>query len=243
MIEIGEVDGIATLTLSHGPVNAMDLELLTALPAALDEVAAAPAIVLTGAGRSFCAGVDLKRIVTGGPDYVRSFMPALSTALLAVFEHPKPVVAAVNGHALAGGCILAAACDQRLMCGGTIGVTELAAGVPFPAAALEILRHVAGPATDRLVLTAERLRPEEATAVGLVDKVVEPEALRDRAIGEARALGAAPAEVYALAKRQLRAPALARIHETREVDDPEVLRIWSSDATHSFLREYLASLG
>lgn len=243
MIDAEEVEGIAILTLDHGPVNAMDLELLSALPRAFGDVADARAVVLTGAGRSFCAGVDLKRIVAGGPDYVRSFLPALSLALLAVFEHPKPVVAAVNGHALAGGCVLAASCDHRLMAGGTIGVTELAAGVPFPTVPLEVMRHVVGPALDRLVLTADRLTSAEAASVGLVDEVVEPANLRENAIERALALSAAPADAFALSKRQLHGPTLDQIRRAQESHDPEVLQLWSSRQTHDRLREYLASLG
>ena len=154
MIETADRDGIAILTLNSGPVNALDLELLSAVPGSLAAVAGSRAVVLTGSGRSFSAGVDLKRIVHGGPPYVGKFLPALSLALLALFQHPKPVVAAVNGHALAGGCVLAAACDIRLMSGGTIGLAELAAGVPFPTVPLEIMRHAVGPALDAMVLGA-----------------------------------------------------------------------------------------
>ena len=154
MIETADRDGVAILTLNSGPVNALDLELLSAVPGSLAAVAESRAVVLTGSGRSFSAGVDLKRIVDGGPPYVGKFLPALSVALLALFEHPKPVVAAVNGHALAGGCVLAAACDIRLMSGGTIGLAELAAGVPFPTVPLEIMRHAVGPALDAMVLGA-----------------------------------------------------------------------------------------
>ncbi|MGR6917633.1 enoyl-CoA hydratase/isomerase family protein [[Actinomadura] parvosata] len=154
MIETADHAGVAVLALAHGPVNALDLELLTAVPEVLATVAGARAVVLTGRGRAFSAGVDLKRIVEGGPEYVERFLPALSAAALALFEHPRPVVAAVNGHALAGGCVLAAACDARLMSGGTIGLTELAAGVPFPTVPLEIMRHAAGPALEAMVLGA-----------------------------------------------------------------------------------------
>ena len=152
MIETADHDGIAVLTLNHGPVNALDLELLTAVPESLAAVASARAVVLTGRGRSFSAGVDLKQIVNGGVPYVEMFLPALSLAMLSLFEHPAPVVAAVNGHALAGGCVLAAACDIRLMSGGTIGLTELTVGVPFPTVPLEIMRHAAGPALEAMVL-------------------------------------------------------------------------------------------
>ncbi|MFB4277991.1 enoyl-CoA hydratase/isomerase family protein [Nonomuraea sp. MTCD27] len=242
MIETADHDGIAVLTLNHGPVNALDLELLTAVPDTLAAVADAGAVVLTGSGRSFSAGVDLKRIVEGGPRYVEEFLPALSVAALALFEHPKPVVAAVNGHALAGGCVLAAACDLRLMSGGTIGLTELAAGVPFPTVPLEIMRHAVGPALDALVLGAGRLTPGQARSIGLVHEIAEPGLLLAAALRHAEGLRATPPDVYALAKHQLHRPARERIDAARASDDPLVREIWSSERTFATLRGYLASL-
>lgn len=230
---------IAVLTLAHGPVNALDLELLTALPAAFAAVADAAAVVLTGTGRCFSAGVDLKRIVAGGPEYVVEFLPALSNAVLAVFDHPRPVVAAVNGHALAGGCVLAAACDVRVMSGGTIGLTELAVGVPFPTVPLEVMRHAAAPIVDRLVLTAARLDVTEAHRIGLVDPVARAV---PRAVARATELAHAPAEVYALAKKALHRPAHERIAARQELDDPRVVELWSAPATHARLRTFLSAL-
>lgn len=242
MIETTEHDDIAVLRMNHGPVNALDLELLTALPQVLDEVADARAVVLTGTGRSFSAGVDLKRIADGGAEYVAEFLPALSVAALALFEHRRPVVGAVNGHALAGGCVLAAACDLRLMSGGTIGLTELAAGVPFPTVPLEIMRHAVGPAAERLVLAAHRLDPTQAAEIGLIQETVAADDLLPTALDRANQLAAAPPEVYALAKSQLRRPARERIDVGAPLDEDEVLRIWSAPALHARLRDYLANL-
>jgi enoyl-CoA hydratase len=73
---------------------------------------------------------------------VHEFLPALSAAFMAIFDHPGPVLAAINGHAIAGGCVIAAACDVRLMSAGKIGLAELSVGVPFPPSAMEILRHL-----------------------------------------------------------------------------------------------------
>lgn len=243
MIEITEHDVIAVLRLNNGPVNALDLELLSALPEALAGVANAPAVVLTGAGRCFCAGVDLKRIIDGGPAYVADFLPALSTAVLALFDYPRPVVAAINGHALAGGCVLAAACDVRLMSGGTIGLTELAAGVPFPTAPLEIMRYATSTAVDNLVLTARTMDPAAARVLGLVHEIVEPNALLATAVRHARRLAAAPTEAFALSKEQLRRPTKQRIATGQLNDEPRVLELWSSPATRQTLREFLATLG
>ncbi|MPY82076.1 MAG: enoyl-CoA hydratase/isomerase family protein [Actinophytocola sp.] len=242
MIETTERDGVAVLRLRHGPVNALDVELLTALPQALAQVAEARAVVLTGTGRCFSAGVDLKRIADGGAAYVAEFLPALSTAALALFEHPRPVVGAINGHALAGGCVLAAACDLRLMAAGTIGLTELAAGVPFPTVPLEIMRHAVGPATDRLVLTADRLEPTEAAAIGLIHEAVEPDDLLPTALARAAQLATAPPEVYALAKTQLHRPARERIDIGRQLDEGHVHQLWSAPTLQQTLRDYLANL-
>ena len=103
--------------------------------------------MLTGQGKIFSAGVDLIRLSEGGADYVRKFLPALHQLYDAVFYHPKPVVAAINGHAIAGGCVLACCADRRIMAndGGRIGVTELLVGVPFPALAFEIMRFAVPP--------------------------------------------------------------------------------------------------
>src|SRR5215468_4228936 len=119
-IEIDEVDGVAVVRMAHGKVNALDLELLAELTDVFlaARSSQAEAVVLTGAGRAFSAGVDLYRILDGGPDYVRAFLPALNETFLAVFALGKPTIAAINGHAIAGGAILAAACDHRIMADG-----------------------------------------------------------------------------------------------------------------------------
>ena len=145
MIELVEQDGVGVLRLAHGKVNAMSIEFCEALTARFAEISSARAVVMTASGRTFSAGVDLVRLLEGGAPYVRKFLPVLSGMFAAVFSHPAPVVAAINGHAIAGGCVLACAADKRLMArdGGRIGVTELLVGVPFPPAAMEIMRCAA----------------------------------------------------------------------------------------------------
>lgn len=130
MIEVDVVDGIAVVRLAHGKVNALDLELCQAIEQTMrdldDPDGPVRAVVVTGAGRAFSAGVDLKRVVYGGAAYVAEFLPALSGAFRSVFDLGKPVIAAVNGHAIAGGCVLAAACDHRIMAAGVAGVAGVA---------------------------------------------------------------------------------------------------------------------
>ena len=149
MIDIKSQAGIAVLTLTYGKANALDIELCEALAARFVELrnSDAKAVVVTGQGKIFSAGVDLIRLSEGGAAYVRKFLPVLHKLYDAVFYHPKPVVAAINGHAIAGGCVLACCADRRIMAndGGRIGVTELLVGVPFPALAFEIMRHATPP--------------------------------------------------------------------------------------------------
>jgi len=140
---------VAVVQMAHGKANALDTTLCRELTAQLAglERSGHRAAVLTAQGPIFSASVDLLRLRDGGPGYLQEFLPALSEASLAVFTCSVPVVAAVNGHAVAGGCILVCACDHRVMNAGhgRIGVSELLVGLPFPVTALEILP---GPVTE-----------------------------------------------------------------------------------------------
>src|SRR5262249_42370062 len=160
------------------------------------------------------------RVTRDGADYVRRFLPLLSRFLRALFTFPRPVVAAVNGHAIAGGCVVVLACDARLMAEGTgtIGGPEVLVGVPFPSAALEVVRFAVPPdKVQSLIYTGRTLAPREALAAGLIDEVVAPEGLPARAQELAGRLALIPPAVYRLTKQALRAPALRRIDESGEL--------------------------
>jgi len=242
MISVEEQGDVSVVRLENGPVNVLDLELLRALTETLRGLSGAGALVLTGAGRAFSAGVDLRRILDGGREYAEAFLPALTAAFRAVFEHPRPVVAAVNGHAIAGGCIFVAACDLRLMSAGTIGVTELPVGVPFPPAALETLRFAVGPATARLVLTGETLSAAKAAALGLVDEVVEPAVLLDAALIRARQLASIPAGTFTLTKAQLRHRTSERIDADELAYAHQLLDAWTGEPARNAISRYLDQL-
>ena len=231
---------VAVLRIDHGGGNTLDVESCRELVLRFEEAEAARAVVLTGTGRIFSADVDLKRVRDGGAAYVSEFLPALSDALLAAFGCPRPVVAALNGHAIAGGAVLAAACDHRVLASGpgTIGVTELLAGLPFPLAALEILRCAYGTtALPRLTYTGETRGGEDALATGLVDELAGD--VLDRALAVATQLGELPAEAFAHTKAQIRQPYHERIAEYRHSDDPEVERMWRSPAALAAVKSYV----
>jgi enoyl-CoA hydratase len=137
---------------------------------------------------------------------------------------------------------MAAACDVRVMAAGTIGLTEVSAGVPFPPAALEIMRHAAGPALGELVLTAAPLDAVAARSAGLIHAVEAPEALLDSVIARARAMLRLPAEVFAFSKRQLQRPARERI-AAAGADAGAVQAMWESLPTREAVTAYLGALG
>ena len=245
MLEVDTTGDVVTIAFAHGKVNALDLELLQAIAEQFRGLSGDDrAIVLTGQGNAFSAGVDLKRIVDGGADYAEEFLPALSEAFLAVFEHPSPVVAAVNGHALAGGTIFAAACDLRLAKAGsaTMGVTELRVGVAFPTSALEIMRHAVGDAhASRLIFTGDRISIEEAYRIGLIHEVVDGDVVK-AATERALQLGSLAPRAYSLSKVQLRRDALQRIGMHRLDDNVQVTDVWTAPDTHDAIRAYLDGL-
>ena len=243
MITVESHDGVAVFHLQHGKANALDTEFCEALVARLAEHRAGPsrAVVLTGQGRIFCAGVDLLRVLEGGRPYIERFMPALTRAFGAVAFHPKPLVAAINGHAIAGGCVIACGADHRMMASGAgrIGVPELLVGVPFPTIALELMRFVAPQALRSLLYGGDTCAPEVALQCGLVDAVVEPESLLSQAIAHARALAGLSVAPFELTKQQVLEPLARRVREEGPHVDAIVSEVWATPAVMASIRGYV----
>lgn len=243
MIEREPLGSATLVRFTHGKANALDLEFLRGIQRTLEDLEPeGRPLVLTGTGSIFGAGVDLKRLIDGGPAYVREFMPALSDAFLALFRFPRPVVAAINGHAIAGGAVIAFACDRRLLARGNarFGVPELKVGVPFPLVPLEIVRDaLAPPALQEAVIHGALWDPDQALAAGAVDNLVEPAALLARAREVAEQLGAISPTVYRLTKLQLRGPALERIERHRAEWDAAVHRAWETEEVLGAVRGYV----
>jgi enoyl-CoA hydratase len=244
MIELTQRGDVAVLQIVHGKANALDIELCEAIAARFRqlETAAARAVVMTGQGRMFSAGVDLLRLTAGGADYVRQFLPALHQLYETVFHFPKPVVAAVNGHAIAGGCVLACCADRRIAASGDgrIGVTELLVGVPFPAMAFEVMRFATPPAFfPEVMFSGATYPPDVAQARRLVDEMVEPDALLDRAVAAAETLAALPPATFAMTKRQIRHDAVDRMARHGARVDADAEKIWTAPETLAHIADYV----
>jgi enoyl-CoA hydratase len=242
MIQVSQRGGVAILTMAYGKVNALDLELCRALVEALDSAVAAGAgaVVLTGNGKIFSAGVDLHRVIAGGEAYVAEFLPELRRVFMRVAFFERPLVAAVNGHAIAGGFILFSAADWVVIANGEgqVGVTELLVGVPFPMVALELLRMRAGETAMRdIILHGSTFQTGPARERCLVDEVVSAEQLLERSLAAAKRLaGLGPA--FDLTKRQLRLELEERIRRGSELDN-EVDAIWRAPETLERIKSYM----
>ena len=240
MIKRSDVSGMAELRMSHEPANVLTVEFADRLA---EEVALAQgddavrAVVLTGTGSAFSAGVELFRVVDEGPGYVEALLDSLGALFSMLRAFPKPLVAAVNGHAVAGGAVIACACDYRVMAagGGRIGLPELKVGVPFPAVASGIVRSVIPQRYQREVMLLGRLYdPESAAERGFVDEIVPAEGLLARAREIALDLALIPAATYSLMKRQFASPP-----DGANALENELRTIWTDDDTLEHIRGYL----
>jgi enoyl-CoA hydratase len=210
-------DGVAVVALDRPPANAITVELIGELVSTLESVAAdgPKALVLAGRPGFFSAGVDLKVVPGYGPEEQRQMVDGINRMVLTTYPMPFPVVAAVTGHAIAGGLVLAVCADFRVASlEGRYGLTEIKVGVPYPQAAIGVVRaELAPPAARKLVLGNELVGGEEAARLGLFDEAVPPDQVVARAHVIAAELGAMPRDVYARTKRDLRDSTLSALRE------------------------------
>ncbi len=239
-------DRVVVLELDSGSANALDPPLLEALYRSvldLDRDGEGGATVLTGAGRMFSAGLDLNRLVAEGSDYALELVEALELVLRTMIDSSRPTVAAINGHAIAGGCVLACGCDVRVAARGEarLGLTEMALGLPFPPLALEVVRSAIGDrATRRAVFSAALYSPEEALAIGLVDELSEPDQLLERALALAGRLSQIPRAAFELTKRQLRTALEVHMGRFDEAWNVAVRNQWIDPGTVERMRRFIA---
>lgn len=231
-IKVEHQGATAVMRIDRPPANAIDIPLVTEADAVLSSIEsddAARAIVVTGTGSTFSAGLDLKVVPFYSEEEQRRLIEGINVVVTHLYSCRKPTITAANGHAIAGGFILAMCCDYRLAAEGQFrfGVTEARLGIPFPIAAIEVLKAELNPSGARtMILTGRTVGPSEAIE-GAFDEVVPPERLMERAMEVADELGALRPQSYDTIKRQLRGDTVARIEQVVEAEDP-LLETWMS---------------
>lgn len=241
-------DDIAVLRLEGGKANAMTPDLLETLEHMIDsfERSPAPAAVLTGYDRYFSGGLALTHIIDFDPIEMRGFIEHFSRAMVRVFACGKPIVAAINGHAIAGGCVLALMCDWRIAVDDAavrIGLNETQLGIGLPSIVVESLRAAVPPASiSPIAIEGRLMSPADALGLGLVHEVVPAEELLARATAKANAYAALPPAAVAHVKHALRAPSLEAVARTADGDATRWLETWFSSEAQSRLRAAVARL-
>ena len=237
------------LRLEGGKANAMTPELLETLERMIDgfERGPAAAAVLTGHERNFSAGLALTHIIDYDLVELRGFIELFSRAMTRVFACPKPIVAAVNGHAIAGGCVLALMCDWRIAADDPtlrIGLNETQLGIGLPAIAIEALRTAVPPASIApIAFDGTLFAPTQAHALGLVHELAPAADLVAVATAKAHVYASRPSAAVTQVKRALRAASLEAAARTADQEMRRWLEAWFSPEAQARLRAAVAELG
>ncbi|MDX1710680.1 MAG: enoyl-CoA hydratase/isomerase family protein [Rhodovibrionaceae bacterium] len=244
-IKLEKLDGgIALLTLDRPPANALNPDLLAALDGQLQEIVESDevrAVVVTGAGRLLSAGMDLKELQGFAPEEERATVEWLNRCFGTLYSMPLPVVAAANGHAIAGGLFLVLASDYRVASERALfGLAEVRVGVSFPVAPMEIARAELPPhALRRLMLSGANISADQAERIGIADELAPPDGVVERALAVARDYAALPPKAYAAVKAQVRAEAILRIRAAVEDRQEPLLTGWFTEETRAAARAQL----
>jgi enoyl-CoA hydratase len=243
MERVGEV---ARIRLESGKANAMSAQLLDVIERAFDEFEGsdARAAIVTGYDRYFSAGLALPGLIDLDRATMTRFIVRFDAVMERVLRCPRPIVAAVNGHAIAGGCVLMLQADWRIGAAGDfkIGLNEVQLGIGLPAIVFETLRLRVPPSSlAPIALEGPLFSPQKAQELGLLDELVPSHELETRALAKAQTLAAVPAEAFAQVKAQLRAPALQAV--ARDPATESWLDTWFSPAAQQRLRAIVDKLG
>ena len=214
-------DGVATITLSNGKVNALSPEVIAAIQSALDRAEEANAVViLTGQAGILSGGYDLKVMKTG-PDATRDMVAAGSALTLRMLAHPQPIIVACSGHAIAKGAFLLLACDYRIGVNGAfqIGLNEVKIGMTMHQVGIALARDRLTPSVfQRSVVNAEMFGPEAAQAAGFLDQVVVPDQLMATAHAVAQQMCQLNMTAHTQTKRKVRKVLLDTLAAAIEID-------------------------
>ena len=242
---------VAVVTMTTNPVNAQNRAFFADLHDAFDRLERdhpdSP-VVLTGTGRRFSAGLDLDehfRLFAGDPAAVGSWFAGYRATNMRLFTYPRPTVAAINGHAFAGGLITAAVCDYRIAVTGeaSFGLNEVPIGIPMPAVYVRMLSYAWGePVAARTSLLGEIFTPVQAHALGMVRELVPATDLLDRAGAIAERIPEDCLEQYAFTKRACQAAALRDIADLADLLDTELPEWMTSEHARHAHRRYWQQL-
>jgi 3,2-trans-enoyl-CoA isomerase len=243
LIRLSIHEGIAEVRLERGKVNALNEQLVDELSHCFRELAndsTVRGILLTGTGKFFSFGFDIPEFMGASREAFAAYLEKFTALYRDLFAHPRPVVAAINGHAVAGGCMLATACDARVMVreNAKIGLNEIGFGSSLFAGSLALLRFWVGERRAQEVVYGGALHSaEQALALGLVDATVPEAALLDDARRRLQEYAARSPAAFRSIKLLLRQPILEEMRRREAASIREFVEIWYSAETRRELEK------
>ncbi len=240
---VSKDDNVATLTLSRGKVNALNelaIEQINSSLIELENDETVKAVILTGQGNFFSFGFDIPEFLSYSKDSFTKFLTKFTDLYTYMFLFPKPVVAALNGHTMAGGCMLATTCDYRIMVSGKakIALNEFGFGSTVLAGSVEMLKYCVGQKNAQSILYSGSLySAEEANQLGLVDKVSSQDNLTEDAGKIAYDLARKDSAAFRSIKGILRKPVAEEMAKKEKAVIHEFVDIWYSEKTWNNLKE------
>jgi enoyl-CoA hydratase len=240
-------DGILTVRMGRPHGNAINAELLRGLIGAFEAAREEPAVrgvLFASSGKIFCPGLDLQELRDFDRGELGSFMELLSACVIALYSFPKPVVAAISGHALAGGCILALAADWRVLrWGALVGLAEIRVGLPLPLDVALVLREAVHPSRlAEVALLGSNFTDDAAVAAGLVHEVHEAEGFEAHCIARLREFASREPLAFARTKAYLRSQTVDRIRGLGGAHIEEFVDSWFSEGTQASIRRIVDEL-
>ena len=247
MLELKREGKIAVILLDRDKTNALNQDLFNELQTSLNTLAMDDTVhilILTSkSDRFFSIGLDVPELYDFSKDAFEKFYRLFTQVCLDLFKFPKPVIAAIPGHATAGGCILALCCDYRYISQGraVMGLNEIKLGVPVPYLADYILHSIVGTRNARLLMESGDFLPvEDLARLGLVDVVVNPPSeLLNRVMEKAKELSAYSPSAYSAIKNNRANPIITRYTQTREEEVKLFVECWYSNTARQVLKEIM----
>jgi len=236
---------VALLRIESGKVNAIGPAFVAGLNGLLAGLGDAGAAVIVGHGSAFSAGLDLPALIDLDQSAMRRFIDDFNAIMLRIFELPIPLVAAVNGHAIAGGCVLALQADLRIAADreSRIGLNEAQLGIGLPGVVLETLRaQVPASSLAPIAIEGRLFSPREALAHGLVHEVVAEADLLPAALDRAQKLASLPPAGVRQIKAALRRPVSALIRASAAAESDRWVSSWLEPTSQATLRAAVARL-
>jgi Delta3-Delta2-enoyl-CoA isomerase len=238
---------VRELQMNRPPVNALTGEFLAQLRAAIERATReeAKGIVLSGLPGRFSAGFDLPLLLGLDRKEIAETWQELYSLLRTIAASPIPIVAAMTGHAIAGGTVIAMFCDRRVMAAGEykLGLNEVQVGIRLPPIVLACLRRLVGPrVAEYLAVMGPLLSPAEGLQFGLVDELAEPEFVVSRAVDWCQRVVALP-EAAMSTRRDARADLIALFENTSQPEQDSFTASWFSSSTQKRVRAVVERLG